>query len=75
MGNIASEIILVGILKTKAVPAVRQKKSEIEHLRDIREKIGIEIQDMSFEQLKKFIEGKSTLHPKSAWKKPSINNM
>ena len=46
-------------------------KSTIEQLREIRDKISAETQDMTFEQLKKYIEERMTesLHPKSAWRK------
>ena len=46
-------------------------KSTIEQLREIREKISAETQDMSFEQLKKYIEERmtETLHPTAAWRK------
>ena len=44
-------------------------KSEIELLREIRDKISLEIQDMSFEELKKYFDEKPTLYPKSVLKK------
>lgn len=53
-------------MKTKEIKKI---KSTIEQLRDIREKISLDIQDMNFEELKKYIEKKLTLHPKSVWQK------
>jgi hypothetical protein len=47
----------------------KKEKSTIEELREIRDKISIEIQDMSFEELQKYIEKKLTLHPKNKWVK------
>ncbi len=39
------------------------EKSTIQQLRNIRDKIGLEIQDMTFEQLKIYIEERLTQHP------------
>ena len=44
-------------------------KSTVQQLREIRDKVGLEIQDMNFEQLKKYLENKITLHPPSVWQK------
>ncbi len=55
--------------KKKARPVGRQEKSAIQQLRNIRDKIGLEIKDMSFEQLKKYVEERSKLHPKNVWQK------
>ena len=46
-----------------------KSKSTVEQLRSIRDKINLDIQDMTFEQLKKYIDAKLTLHPKSSWRK------
>ena len=45
----------------------KKEKSAIQQLRDIRDKIGLDIQNMTFEQLKKYIEERLTLHPR-AWR-------
>lgn len=49
----------------------KTEKSTIEQLREIRDKISVETQDMTFEQLQKYIEEqmKETLHPKAKWSK------
>lgn len=47
----------------------KKEKSAIEQLREIRDKISIDIQDMTFEQLKKYVEERLTLHPAGAWQK------
>jgi RNase adaptor protein for sRNA GlmZ degradation len=46
-----------------------QEKTVMQQLREIRDKIGVETQDMSFDQLKKYIEERLILHPKSVWKR------
>jgi hypothetical protein len=38
-------------------------------LRKIRDKIGLEIKDMSFEELKKYIDEKSKIFPKKVWER------
>jgi hypothetical protein len=47
----------------------KKEKTNIELLREIRDKISLEIQDMDYEQLKKYLESKKTLHPTSMWNK------
>lgn len=47
--------------------ATKKAKSTVQQLREIRDKIGTEIQDLSYEQLVKYIEKKSTLHTKRVW--------
>lgn len=46
-------------------------KSTIEQLREIRDKISAETQNMSFEQLQKYIKERltETLHPTAVWSK------
>jgi len=46
-------------------------KSTIEQLREIRDKISAETQNMTFEQLKKYVEERltETLHPTAVWQK------
>ena len=48
--------------------------SAIQQLRKIRDKIGIEIEDMSFEELKKYIDEKSKIFPKMVWQKKTITS-
>ena len=45
-------------------------KSTIETLREIREKVSSETQNMTFEQLQKYIQEKliETIHPTVNWK-------
>jgi hypothetical protein len=40
-----------------------KEKSVMQQLRDIRDKISGEIKDMSFEELKRYLMKKKTLHP------------
>jgi len=50
-------------MKTKE----KKEKSVIQELRDIREKISSEIQNLNFQQLKEYLEKQKTLRPKSEW--------
>ena len=45
----------------------KKEHSTVQQLREIRDIIGIEIQDMTFEQLKKYIEKRLTLHQTKVW--------
>jgi len=49
----------------------KKEKSAIEQLREIRDKISLDIQDMTFDQLKKYVEERLTLHPIGAWQSQS----
>ncbi|MCL4482239.1 MAG: hypothetical protein M1445_06425 [Bacteroidetes bacterium] len=46
------------------------EKSTLDQLREIRDKISVETQDMTFEQLKKYVEEQlsNTLHPSRVWR-------
>jgi hypothetical protein len=52
-------------------------KSTIEQLREIRDKISAETQDMTFEQLKKYIDERmtETLHPKAVWRQQNNHTL
>ena len=53
-------------------PEKQQKgKSTVKQLREIRDKISIDIMDMSSEQLQNYLERKmkKTLHPNVTWQK------
>lgn len=45
------------------------EKSIIDHLREIRDEISAETQDMSFEQFQKYIDERliGTIHPQEVW--------
>lgn len=45
------------------------KISYVEELRNIRDKISLDIQDMSFEQLKEYLNKRESAFPKSCWDK------
>jgi len=55
-------------MKTK-----KKKKTEeitlIEQLREIRDKISLDIKDLSIEQLIEYLGKQKTLHPKAIWQK------
>jgi len=46
----------------------KKEKSTLELLREIRDQISLETQDMTFEELKKYIEKQPTLFPNAIWK-------
>ena len=54
---------------SKTITADKQNKSVMQELRDIRDKISLDIQNMNFEQLKEYIDARLTLHPKTVWQK------
>ena len=47
--------------------ATKKTSSTVQQLREIRDNIGTDIQDLSYEQLMKYIQKKSTLHSKKVW--------
>jgi hypothetical protein len=52
----------------------KSKKSIMEELREIRDKISLETQDMTYEELRKYIDKRlsspGSLYPKEVWDKP-----
>ena len=48
---------------------IKEKKetSTVEELRQIRDKIGSEIKDMTYDQLREYINSKLRLHNSSVW--------
>lgn len=46
-----------------------EEKSLIEQLREVRDKIGIEIQDLSFEQLRTYLNEKENFDSNTRFKK------
>ena len=46
-----------------------KEKSTLEQLREIRDRVSAETQNMSFAELKKYIENRiqEPLHPKTVW--------
>ena len=42
-------------------------KNFVEQLRAIRDKVSLEIKDMTLEQIKDYLKKKKTLHPSSVW--------
>ncbi len=55
----------------KAMPAGKQEKSVIQELRTIRDKVSLEIKDMTLKQLKEYFNKKKTLHP-SVWQNTGL---
>jgi hypothetical protein len=47
----------------------KKSKSVIKQLRDIRETISADIKDLSFEELKKYLNSRTKVHSKSSWQK------
>ena len=52
-------------MKTK----VKKEISVLQQLRDIRDKLSLEIKNMTYSQLKEYFENQETLHPPSVWHK------
>ena len=46
-----------------------KRKSVIEQLREIREKVSIDIKDMDHNQLEKYLSSRESIFPASAWAK------
>lgn len=44
------------------------EKTFIEQLREIRDKISLDIKDLTKEQMKEYFDRQKTLHPTSIWK-------
>ncbi len=54
-------------MKTKEIKNT-EEKTFIEQLRDIRDKISLEIKDMTSNQIKEYFNKQKTLHQASVWK-------
>jgi hypothetical protein len=52
-------------------------KSTIAQLQKIRDKISAETQDMTFDQLKKYVDERmtETLHPKALWRNQTNHSL
>jgi len=46
---------------------IKTEKTTVEELREIRDKITLETQDMTVEQLKEYFKKQKTLHPAKDW--------
>jgi hypothetical protein len=56
-------------MKTKNI--VSTDKTFVEQMREIRDKISLEIKDLTPEQLKDYLQSKKTLHSANVWPKHS----
>jgi hypothetical protein len=54
-------------MKTKN-KQTKTTKTLIAELREIRDKLSLEIQDMTLDQIKEYLKKKKTLHPTRAWR-------
>lgn len=54
-------------MKTKDL--IKTEKTLVEQLREIREKVSLDIKDLTLEQLKEYFSKQQTLHPKTVWQK------
>jgi len=52
-------------MKTK--DKIKSEKSLIDQLREIRDKVSLDIKDMTSEELKDYLNKKETLHPNTVW--------
>ena len=53
-------------MKTKEEKKI--DKTLVQQMRDIRDKVNLDIKDLTVEQLKEYFRKQKTLHPKSVWK-------
>lgn len=53
----------------KKTAANKIGKSVIQQLRDVRDKVSSEIQDLTYEQLVEYLDKKKTLHSVQVWQK------
>lgn len=52
-------------MKTKTTKKTR--KSLVQQMRDIRDKVNLDIRDLTPEELKEYIRKQKTMHPKAVW--------
>jgi len=52
-------------MKTK--DKIKSEKSLIDQMREIRDKVSLDIKDMTLEELKDYLNKKETLHPNTVW--------
>ena len=55
-------------MKTK-VTSAKKTESMNEKLREIRDKVSMDIKDMDHKQLQKYLRSKKSIFPASAWEK------
>jgi len=46
-----------------------EEKTMVEQLREIRDKISLEIKDMTLDQMKNYFKNQKTLHSETNWEK------
>ena len=59
-------------MKTKEIYKTVEK-TLIEQLREIRERISLNIKDLTTEQVKEYFSKQKTLHPISVWQKAGVD--
>jgi hypothetical protein len=53
-------------MKTKEI--TKKDKTLLEQLRGIRDKMSLEMKNMTVEQIKEYLSNKETLHPTAFWR-------
>ncbi|RPI75640.1 MAG: hypothetical protein EHM47_02085 [Ignavibacteriales bacterium] len=53
----------------KKTSSVKTNKSVMKQLRNIRDKISLEIKDMNYQQLKNYLDKQKKFFPKKVWQK------
>jgi hypothetical protein len=53
-------------MKTKSI--AKEEKTFIEQMREIRDKVSLDIKDLILKELKDYISKQKTLHQKGVWK-------
>ena len=51
----------------------KEEKTLVEELREIRDKISLDIQDLTAEQMKEYFSKQKTLRPTSLWRKMGLD--
>jgi hypothetical protein len=59
-------------MKTKEIYKLVEK-TLIEQLREIRDRISLDIKDLTTEQMKEYFSKQKTLHPISVWQKEGVD--
>jgi hypothetical protein len=55
-------------MKTKEITK-QEEKTLVEQMREIRDKVNLDIKDLTAAELKAYFDKQETLHPKGLWKK------
>ena len=54
---------------------IKTEKTFVEQMREIRDKVNLEIKDLSSTELKQYLDKQKTLHPIGFWKQIQVNSI